>query len=74
MQHAMRELHWKYGHFKTSRTGMIDHFFQTYVDQAKPAQSFMDWVQNDYDPAAVRASFRPQPVVSWVVDRVLRRE
>ena len=74
IQHAMRELHWKYGHFKSSRTGIVDHFFQTYLDQAKPAQSFMDWVQNDYDPKATIASFRPQPVISWVVDRILKRE
>ena len=71
---AMRELHWKYGHFKTSSTGMIDHFFQTYIDQAKPGQSLMDWVQNDFDPKAVEASFRPQAVSSWLVDRLLRRE
>ena len=71
---AMKELHWTYGHFKTSRTGMIDHFFQTYSDQAKPGQSLMDWVQNDFDPKVVEASFRPQSVASWLVDRLLRRE
>ncbi|MEK9812934.1 MAG: tyrosine-protein phosphatase [Bordetella sp.] len=74
IKQAMSELHWKYGHFKTSSTGMIDHFFQTYIDQAKPGQSLMDWVQNDFDPKAVEASFRPQALSRWLVDRLLRRE
>ena len=59
---AMRELHWKYGHFKTSSMGSIDRFFQSYIDQAKPGQSLMDWVQNDLDSKAVEASPLSQAV------------
>ena len=53
MAQAMRELHWKNGHFKFSSAGIVNQFFQSYIDQAKPGQSLMHWVQNNSDPKAI---------------------
>ena len=74
IERAMRELHWRYGHIAVARTGMLDHFFNTYLRERKPMQSFEDWVRNDYDIDAIHESFRPVGWVSWVVDHLLRRE
>lgn len=71
---ALEELHWKYGHFKTARTGLLDFFFQSYLQTARPGQTLIDWVNTDYDPQALEREFKPIPWISWVVDTVLRRE
>ena len=72
--HAMTELHWRYGHSSRAKTGMLDHFFDTYLRQAKPGQSLIDWVHHDYDMQAVRESFQPRGLSSLLVDKLLNRE
>jgi len=74
MEQAVSELHWKYGHLAGARTGMLDHFFATYLRERRPFQSFVDWVDKDYDPERVRESFKPVGWKSWFVDHVLGRE
>lgn len=74
IEKAMQELHWRYGHIAVAKTGMLDHFFNTYLRERKPFQSFEDWVRNDYDPLSIYRSFRPVGWVSWIVDHLLRRE
>ena len=44
-----KELHWKYGHIKSSHTGVLDYFFTQYLSENKKnPKSFLDWVE-DYD-------------------------
>jgi len=74
IESALSELHWRFGHFKSAKTGMLDHFFETYLRERKPNQTLIDWVQTDYDPAAIKASFSPKPWASWFVDDLLGRE
>lgn len=74
IERAVRELNWRYGHFPTSRTGFLDHFFKVYLRDRQPFQSFEDWLRNDYDRQQIRAGFKPTRLASWITDRLLRRE
>lgn len=74
LETALSELHWRFGHFKSAKTGMLDHFFETYLRERRQGQSLIDWVRTDYDPVAIKASFAPKPWASWFVDDFLGRE
>ena len=72
---ASEELHWKYGHFKQAKTGILDFFLATYI--ARNAQSpitFLDWLTSEYDWDLVQHSFHAEGWASALVDHVLHRE
>jgi hypothetical protein len=72
---AMEQLSFKYLHVKQGKTGMIDFFFQTYLDETKDSgKPFMDWVEEDYDKEKVKASFMGEWWANILVDKILRRE
>ena len=71
---ALGQLSWRYGHFSGSRTGILDAFFRLYQARAEGRLAFLDWVEREYDEAALRASFQAGRVSSFVGDTVLRRE
>lgn len=65
----------RYLHFKSSKTGILDHFFETYLADTKDRpMAFMDWVDQVYDPEALRASFKPGIFGRTIGDIILRRE
>lgn len=74
IEHALRELHWSYGHFKSAKTGVLDYVFESYIRERDPGQSFMNWVEEDYDPDRIRQEFKPKPWSLFFVDVILRRE
>jgi protein tyrosine phosphatase (PTP) superfamily phosphohydrolase (DUF442 family) len=71
---ALRQLSWRYGHFRRSRTGILDAFFLLYAREAEGRLGFLDWVRDEYDEAGLRASFSASGLSSFITDRVLRRE
>src|SRR6185312_2528007 len=72
---AMRQLSFKYLHVKQGKTGMIDFFFQTYLDETKDTgKPFLQWVEEDYQMEKVVAQFHSQWWANLLVDRILRRE
>lgn len=72
---AIEQLSMKYLHVKQGKTGMLDYFFETYLKEtAETGKSFIDWVNEDYDPARVKASFMSSWWANILVDRILRRE
>ena len=71
---AMRHLSWRYGHFRKSPTGVLDAFFIHYAAVAEGRLPFLDWVRNEYDETALRATFRAGGLSSFINDRVLARE
>ncbi len=71
---AAAELSLRFGHVSAARTGILDAFFAQYAQAEAKGVPFEDWLQRDYDEAALRASFAPRPLASWFTDRVLRRE
>ena len=71
---ALAQLSWRFGHFKRSRTGILDAFFLHYAAEAEGRVPFLDWVENGYNEAALRQRFSASGMSSFIVDRVLRRE
>ena len=71
----LTQLHWKYGHFRTANTGLLDHFFDSYLrDTAEQPMTLLEWLDRKYDREHMRAEYRPRAISSFVVDRILRRE
>lgn len=72
---ALDQLSMTYLHVKHGKTGMLDFFFETYLrETAASGKSFLDWVRDDYDPARVKAAFKPTLWGNVIVDLILRRE
>lgn len=71
---ASNELALKYGHSKSAKTGVLDHFFETFISSRSPRQSFTAWYGSDFDREALEVSFKPQGLADWVINRLLRRE
>jgi protein tyrosine/serine phosphatase len=72
---ALQELTLLKGHFRYAQTGILDAFLEAYRDEGEArGKTFLDWVREDYDPAALAARFRPRPFASLLADTILRRE
>jgi protein tyrosine/serine phosphatase len=72
---AAEQLSLKYLHVKQGKTGMIDFFFETYLEESKDSgKSFMAWVEEDYDQKRVKSAFMGEWWANILVDKILRRE
>lgn len=72
---AMDQLHWRFGHFRFAKTGILDAFLAMYAAEGEAKGiSFRDWVANHYDPERLEREFRPGFWSNLIVERVLRRE
>ncbi len=72
---AVEQLSFKYLHVRQGKTGMIDFFFATYLAETKEnGKTLLEWAEQDYDPARVKAAFMSDWWANILVDRVLRRE
>ncbi|MFO1017280.1 MAG: sulfur transferase domain-containing protein [Hyphomonadaceae bacterium] len=72
---AVEQLGLKYLHVKQGKTGMIDFFFQTYLNETRESgKPFIDWVEQDYDKPKVKAAFMGEWWANILVDKILRRE
>jgi len=83
IEQAKEQLHWTYGHFKSAKTGILDHFFESYLHyrdaeavtrpNARPI-TFIDWVNTVYNREQMETEFKPRGFANFWVDWVLRRE
>lgn len=72
---AIEQLSLKYLHVKQGKTGMIDFFFETYLEETKHiGKPFLQWVDEDYDQEMVKAAFVGQWWANILVDKILQRE
>lgn len=72
---ALRQLHYRFGHFRFAKTGILDAFFERYrVEGEAKGIPFLEWVERIYDPEALMRDFRPGFWSDLVVDRLMRRE
>jgi protein tyrosine/serine phosphatase len=71
---ALKQLSWRFGHVRQSKTGVLDAFFLRYQREAEGRKPFLDWVRQDYDEAALRREFRANGLASFVNDWVLAHE
>ncbi len=75
IEEAKNELSLKYGHFRQADTGILDGFFDKYLeDNAVEPMPFLEWVETKYDPDNLRRKFRSRGWANRLVDSVLRRE
>jgi protein tyrosine/serine phosphatase len=74
-EEAQRQLHWFYGHYRQSKTGVLDHFFDAFrAHHQTTGEDFYTWVDTVYDPEALAREFHSERWANLLVDRVLRRE
>jgi len=72
---AMGQLSARFGHFRFSKTGILDAFFEHYRREGEAKGiPFMTWVETIYDPEALERDFRPGFWSNVLVDRLMRRE
>jgi protein tyrosine/serine phosphatase len=72
---ALEKLSGRYLHVRAGKTGMLDAFFRTYLNDAKTSgKSFDSWIEEDYDPEAVKAAFMSSWWGHFLTETVLRRE
>lgn len=72
---AKKELSWRFGHIRQADTGILDYFFERYLqDAALHPIPFLEWVDKVYDPKELRKSFTARGWANQVVNNVLRRE
>lgn len=72
---ALEQLSPRYGHWRWSKTGILDAFLEHYRDEGEPkGLSLVEWAETAYDPVRVTAEFKPHAFSNFVVDTVLRRE
>lgn len=65
-----------FGHIKHANTGILDFFFASYLRYARthPDIDLMTWINTVYEPRTLLQAFRPWYTLSWVTDKLLRRE
>lgn len=74
---AKKQLSLKYGHIKQAETGVLDHIFECYMETRQDKDndlSFLDWVDEYYDPQNVRQTFHSNAWANRFVSTVLQRE
>lgn len=72
---AIQQLGAKYGHFKQNKTGILDYFFQCYLDfNAHTPISFLDWVEHHFDRDEIKNNFQHKPLMGVLTDKLMRRE
>ena len=74
-EEAITHLSLKYLHVKAGKTGVLDHFFETYriYNESNPV-AFWDWVENVYDRDSVQSEFMASWWGNLLTERILRRE
>jgi len=71
---ALGQLSLRFGHIRSSRTGILDAFVLHYAREAEGRKSFLDWVREDYDEDALRRDFHANGLASFINDWVLAHE
>lgn len=72
---AIEQLSKKYLHMREGKTGLLDAFFEAYLEAASETDiDFETWMTSAYDRAAVKDAFLKTGKSRLAVDRLLRRE
>lgn len=71
---ALTMLSHKYLHAPYAEVGILDAFVEAYRPAQDRGVDFMTWVESEFDPDAIRASFKPKGWAVFLMDRILRRE
>jgi protein tyrosine/serine phosphatase len=75
LEQAVEQLSGRYLHVRAGKTGMLDFFFEVAAAEMKEkGKPFDAWIEEDYDPAAVKARFMSGWWGNFLTEKVLRRE
>lgn len=75
LEEARKQLALRFGHIRQADTGILDHFFDRYVeDNRRRPMPFFEWVETVYDPEELKRSFHASGWANRLVNSVLRRE
>ncbi|MCY4190458.1 MAG: tyrosine-protein phosphatase [Rhodospirillaceae bacterium] len=73
IQMAQQQLSLRFGHWRQSKTGILDLFLERYMAETG-GDGFRHWIETAYDPAAIKADFMSQRWANMMVAAILRRE
>ncbi len=72
---AMDQLSGRYLHIKSSKTGVLDHFFEVFRDaHQKTGIDFETWLATQAKPKEINQSFTPNGFAGWFERKILLRE
>ncbi|AFX99149.1 hypothetical protein A1OE_968 [Candidatus Endolissoclinum faulkneri L2] len=75
LRQAMNHLSLRYGHVKQAKTGVIDFFYEQYLQAEKESGiGFRKWVETIYDRDAMDAAFKQKSRANILINWILRRE
>ena len=75
IEQAVEQLSFKYLHIRQGKTGVLDFYFATYLREgAAKGLSFLEWVTQGYDRAALKTRFLKSRKWKLNFDQLLRRE
>jgi protein tyrosine phosphatase (PTP) superfamily phosphohydrolase (DUF442 family) len=75
IEEAKRELSLRYGHIRQADTGILDYFFEKYLqDNAVRPMPFFEWVDTVYDPEELKRTFHSKGWANRLVNTILQRE
>lgn len=75
VEQALEQLSLRFLHVKQAKTGLLDFLLETYAQaHAQTGIAFIDWLEQEFDPAALKPQFQVKGWASILVDWVLRRE
>ena len=76
MEKAIKQLNWRYGHFRWADTGKLDFFFENFLKYEKdhPHETLLHWVNTHYDREDLNKKFKPAGWANILVNYILRRE
>ena len=81
LDQALDQLSFRYGHVKQGKTGIIDYAFNQYIAYASANEKslssvddFFTWVDETYDPVAMKQEFLGSWWGNILTEKILRRE
>jgi protein tyrosine/serine phosphatase len=76
LKKAIEQLHFKYGHVKKSKTGVLDLFFSEYKNSIESGKklNFNNWVVKIYDKDKIQRKHKYSNTLNIISDYIMRRE
>ncbi len=79
LENALDQLSPRYGHLRHTKTGVLDHFFETYLAHARTrgrtdVASFLEWVDTVYTPEEIKQTFHASRLATLLSSKILCRE
>lgn len=75
VEEAQKQLSMRFLHIKYAKTGLLDHFLESYRQfNARRPTPFLEWVDCYYDRETLSREFMSRSWANTLVDRVLNRE